>query len=550
MCGIAGMIGGEWSADQLANMLGSIGHRGPDGSGIARLGPIRLAMNRLRIRGPDTSLPIRSGKYTGAFNGQVYGVHSRNGFVRLPAGVEHELDAVWRCPAEVDGMYACAIAAPDGSSLWLGTDPWFIKPMFYRQDDRGIAFCSEIEPLAALAAQRRIDREALAELFAFGWYLGDRTCVSGLRTLCRSDLCWSSGEGGRAVPKARGAFAPNHPGSDEDLREAIAESTRRCLEGSGPWGLAVSGGLDSTVLAWELNEAGLEGLVTVSVHTADDREGIGSLEELGLPPGGAWRTWRHHVVDIRDDAEFLRVFGDSTVRFGQPTTMSSLPLCWRLADAAAGAGVRVLLTGEGVDELFAGYASYAKASDGCAPLEYYRHPPRERLVEALFGATTLERVRGRFRAAYGGARDLREIELDMRLPRLLLRTDVCLMSRSIEGRVPFLHNHIPDRALAAPWRTLAGSGGKQPLRRAYHGRLGPRAGAPKSRFKASDRRLRRLLADPRVSSRIGGACGKVFGDDGLRATLDILGTDAGFDADVCCLLLSLTFLIEHGRLAA
>jgi asparagine synthase (glutamine-hydrolysing) len=228
--------------------------------------------------------------------------------------------------------------------------------------------------------------------------------------------------------------------------------------------------------------------------------------------------------------------------------MSSLPLYQRLAEAAAEEGVRVLLTGEGVDELFCGYGSYSKVHGLTSLIDYYRHPQRDNLVRTLFGEDGIATARARFSAMYSTYADLRYIEREIRLVRLLLRSDACLMSVSIEGRVPFLHNRVPEMALAIPWQELVIGHGKTALRRAYRDALGVRAVARKTRFKASDAVLRRCLGKHDLPERILSAAIRVFGETAARRCLAALGSDEGFDADVCCLLISLTFLVENGSI--
>src|SRR6185295_14633829 len=126
-------------------------------------------------------------------------------------------------------------------------------------------------------------------------------------------------------------------------------------------------------------------------------------------------------------------------------------------------------------------------------LDYYRHPPRERLIQSLLGARNAKRVADRFEAQYSAVKDLRQVEVELRLPRLLLRADVCLMARSIEGRVPFLHNRIPAMAMSLPFTSLTAEGGKSVLRTAYARELGARASSPKIRFKGSDAMLKGFI---------------------------------------------------------
>lgn len=545
MCGIAGMIGVNWSPQKFEILFDAIRHRGPDASGVYASKGLMLGMNRLQLRGAEADLPLCDDDVIAAFNGQIYGLYnSPDIYHSLAEGIGNELSAVRSQNSEIDGMYACSIITLEESNLFLTTDRQFIKPLFYRKEGEGLAFCSEFAPLLQVSSSNKIHNEALVELFAYGWYLSDCSYISQISTLCKNDLS-VQGYTIRTQPKLQAS--PQFVVSDQvtELRLAIRESTLRCMQGTGPFGLAISGGLDSSILAWELNAAGVEGLTTLSV-CMDDGEGINSLKELGLPPGGAWESWQHYSITIKDDYDFLSAFVNSTMQFGQPTTMSSLPLYWRLAELAAEAGVRVLLTGEGVDEFFCGYESYAKIKGLHKSLDYYRHPQRERLVRTLFGTEAFQDVKQRFNEQYINYTDFRQIERELRLVRLLIRTDVCLMSHSIEGRVPFLHNRIPDIALTIPSEVLTEGLGKTVLRQAYSNDLPQITSRPKMRFKSSDQLLKRNLANPIISSRILDSVASVFGFDEIQKCLNLLGTDSGFDHDICCLLMSLTFLIEQG----
>jgi asparagine synthase (glutamine-hydrolysing) len=544
MCGIAGTIGQEWSDQQFHMLCEAIRHRGPDGSGWCQHGQLKLGMNRLRIRGDDVPLPMRHAGAVAGFNGQIYGFIENDGsYIDLPDGIDDELAAViTRCDM-VDGMFAAAISSNDGAKVLLTTDHHFIKPMFLRRGGSGIAFCSEFSPLLRLKDRNPIDRNRLAELFAYGWYLGDQSCVPDIFSLCGHDVAFADGLLCQ-LPKSRNQRSEGRATSD--LRVAVRDSALRCAAGPGPFGLALSGGLDSTILAWELNQAGIDDLTTLSVRTPDEHDGIESLQALGFAPGGAWENWRHRVITFADDQDFLSTFETSVRQFGQPTTMSSLPLYWKLSELAAGEGLRVVITGEGVDEYFCGYGSYAKVAALAHPLDYYRHPSREQLVRILFEGGEIDAASQRLWQRYSDTTDLRTVERELRLMRLLLRTDVCFMAFSMEGRVPFLHNRIPALALSIPWQEHVVSPGKAVLRRAYGADLGQRAWIAKTRFKASDAVLRRLLASAAMQNRIIDAVSPIFSRVAVGRCIKDLETDAGFDADICCLLMSLTFLVEGG----
>ncbi|WP_426193863.1 asparagine synthetase B family protein [Massilia sp. DWR3-1-1] len=546
MCGIAGSFGTA-SASVFDAVFDGIKHRGLDGVGVFRHQRLALGMHRLRFRGAEVALPVHHADAVSAYNGQVYGQHAGSGYLTAVDGLDNEIALAAHSPG-ADGMYAYSRYAPRQGQLTLATDWHFIKPLFVRELPDEIVFASEMTALLRQGAPARIDQGALAELFAYGWYLGDQTCAAGVSLVWKDDVAIDA-HGLRRTPKRAQRPAPPAPPSIAALRQAIAASVRRSAQGAGPLGLALSGGLDSSILACELNAQGVENLVCVTVRTEDGDDDLATLAQLGLPTPGAWQTWKHVVVPVGDQ-DFLAGFASATRAFGQPTTMSSLPLYQQLADAAAAHGVRAMLLGEGVDEYFGGYGSYAKVDDPASVQAYYRNAARRALVRCLFGDEASGAVEQRFTQLYGDCPDLRAIETQMRLTRLLLRSDVCLMARSIEGRVPFLYNHIPDLALGLDWRALTSGLGKTFLRQAYAAELGPRAQRPKVRFKSSDAMLLRCLARDDMAQRIVRQCARLFDAGAVARALDRLRTAGGFDADVLCLLMSLTFLLESELLDA
>src|SRR5262249_13977914 len=148
-----------------------------------------------------------------------------------------------------------------------------------------------------------------------------------------------------------GAFAATPAGRTGDLRGALRASLAACAFTDRPLGLALSGGLDSSILAFELDDLGVESLTTISVHVAGREVVMNDLQSLGLPPGGAWTRWRHVNVLVSPES-FPELLAESVHALDSPHGMSSAPLYIALARAAAEAGVIVLLTGEGPDELF------------------------------------------------------------------------------------------------------------------------------------------------------------------------------------------------------
>ena len=156
--------------------------------------------------------------------------------------------------------------------------------------------------------------------------------------------------------------------------------------------------------------------------------------------------------------------------------MSSVPLYMGLADAAQQQGIVVLLLGEGADELFMGYQSY-QSVDFTSPdplVTFMCSAQKEHYLTRLLGTPQVDALKAQLQRAYpsestlSALERLREAELDLSLGPLLHRADQILMSRSIEGRTPFLHGEVPYLAMSCPPQANLSSGqGKMLLRQAY-----------------------------------------------------------------------------------
>lgn len=197
----------------------------------------------------------------------------------------------------------------------------------------------------------------------------------------------------------------------------------------------------------------------ISVQVQGSRDGLEDLRLLSLPSGSAWTTWNHHTVYVSPDE--LPSLIDASVRLlGEPTRMTSVPLYLRLAQAAREAGVIVLFTGEGADELFGGYSSYLKwfrdsteANSLHGRIEDFEFPVERRdWLTELLGKESVNWCSDRFRQIYGpvllnqNLETLLRIELEISLEPLLVRADHCLMSQGVEGRTPYLHGDVPEIA--------------------------------------------------------------------------------------------------------
>lgn len=465
MCGIAAasqvpMVGVP--ADELVlNMIRRMAHRGPDGHGAVGDAGCAVAMCRLRVRSRHAdAVPFRRDGDAFAFNGEVYHVRSPDGRAGAPAGGLAEAVSVGEHADEhLDGMYALAHRAGDGT-LRLVRDPLGIKPLYLRRDAQGIAAASELPALVTAYGRAAIRPAAIAQYLMLGRVVDGGTFFAGIDPLLPGERL--TVRDGRVVARAFGRA------SDEvapDLPIAVKTAMDRVLLADRSLGLAVSGGLDSTILAAELSRAGVCDLATVSVVPEGSGDGVRALAELGLPEG-AWRTWRHHHVTF-GPRDLLAGIPAAVASLGEPTSLTSVPMYAALAALARRSGITVLIVGEGADELFGGYRSYLSLPAMSSAADFYA-PAADDTADLLAPALRAE-VRQLADELWGGpAGGVREHELTHSLEPLLRRTDHLLMAQGIEGRTPFLHAGLPALAAALPFDELVTGGQtKVALRRAY-----------------------------------------------------------------------------------
>jgi len=515
MCGIVGVTGNRDASNWTWQMLKTISYRGPDGNGVINYPHGSLGMCRLRIRSPDAqSLPFveeSTGSYA-AYNGEVYGqLRNTGNYSEAPTGgtkevyqilstyqnentrffsfanTEQKLTSSTTLNLPIDGMYALAQMFPNRNGVTLIRDRWGIKPLFYRELHPGYGFASELKPLLEISSPPKLREGAIAEFLAFGRPLGNHTFY---------DDIWSVPPGGSVHLKAEGmeeqVSPPWFDGTSAQVDSSILLSTVRsslekCLLSERQVGVALSGGLDSSILAFELNELGVENLVTISLCIPGVQDGVKSLSELNLPANGAWQTWQHRCVDFTL-SDLPRSLIEAVNVMGQPTRMSSVPLYLKLAQTAQESGITVLLSGEGADEMFFGYSDYLVWQgdrDRSSKLDrlqsFALSPERQVWLKQLLGEESLEWCQARFRETYGHLAEncefsaLRNLELSLHLEPLLVRLDHCLMRYAIEGRTPYLHGKVPQVAKGMKIeQLLQNTQTKVALRNAWLGRLSPK----------------------------------------------------------------------------
>lgn len=452
MCGIVGYAGTPISSGtvDLAAGCAELAHRGPDAQWVITLTGLGLGGTRLAVSGPLGLVPPAPDGSPGralVYNGELYGPPQAH-----PAGdtgwLADRLSSTPPSAANFDGMYAYAAADLATGSVTLCRDTFGIKPLFLARDGHGTTFASELAPLARWQSLRpRTSSGRVLELLGLGTTVDGNTLLDGVEPVPAGGSVRLVGSRCEIVtPQAANA---GREGMEADLSERIIASVQRAAEHDGPLGLFLSAGVDSRTIAHVLALTGVRDVRVFSLAT--ESEDLPRLDDLDLP-GESWRAWTHDIRAV-SDADFWRAYEEVLLTTSQPAFPPSNAFVLLLAEMAAEAGVRVALSGEGVDELFGGYASYlAHGRAEGDPVSFYAEAPAFRLATGLLeqGTEAEKEARARLRRLVErDARGLRGLfgpERAVSLRPLLARLDHATMRRAVETRVPFLHYGIPELA--------------------------------------------------------------------------------------------------------
>jgi asparagine synthase (glutamine-hydrolysing) len=488
-----------------------LAHRGPDSAGEHVDGPVAVAARRLSIVDlvhGDQPIANEDGSCVVVQNGEIYN------YPDLRRELERDGHTFrTRCDTEaivhlyeqhglgfaerLRGMFAAAIWDARRRRLVLARDRYGIKPLYYRHQGDELAFASELRSLP----RGEIDLDALESFLAFNSIPAPYSIFREIRKLPAGHvLSWEEPGTVRVERYARPGPLPVGEVSSgdaaelvEELRARLRDSVRAHLLSDVPVGILLSGGVDSAALAALAAEETPERVHTFTIGFAER-----SFDERADARRVAERyDTHHHELLVRPEPSLLLpALADA---FDEPFADSSA-LPTYLVSALAAEHVKVALSGEGGDELFGGYYTYAAdlLADRLAPLARLTRPVVERLPASTSKASLdykakrfvraahlppLERhhgwkeifspearaaLTGRrtafdpidvYRARYGetGAADelarLQDVDFGIYLvDDLLVKTDRASMAHSLEARVPFLDSAVTNFAFALPAR--------------------------------------------------------------------------------------------------
>ena len=377
MCGIAGIVdlkGREAiSPARLKAMTDAIARRGPDGEGRWFAPGVGLGHRRLAIIDPEGGIqPFMSPDQRVAlvFNGMIYNFRAlraeleAQGAVFLTDSDTEVLLHGWQIWGEgmverLDGFFAAAIWDEDRESLFLMRDRWGKKPFYYTRNAAGeLLFGSDLDAiLAGLDGVPPIRRDALADYLALGYVPEPKSIFEGIEKLPPAHVLRLDRGGEMREPQKYWTIRVHPQGNCtldaavEQLTPLLRSAVRKRLVADVPLGTFLSGGVDSAAMLAIASDIRGPGLDACTMGFDDP-----SLDETGLAAAVAQRHGaRHHIEKVTADAmaDLDGLGAAFTEPFADASALPTLHLC-----AMASRHVKVALSGDGGDELFAGYRRY------------------------------------------------------------------------------------------------------------------------------------------------------------------------------------------------
>ncbi|WP_219415970.1 N-acetylglutaminylglutamine amidotransferase [Pseudonocardia nigra] len=509
MCGIAGEIrwdGAGPDVAAVARVAGVMRNRGPDGSGLYASGAIALGHRRLKIialseRGGQPMVDAELG-LAAVFNGCIYNYRELRGELEAAgyrffstSDTEVLLKAFhrWgpRCVDHFFGMFAFGVAERDSGVLTLGRDRLGIKPLYLAEAAGRLRFASSLPALLAGGeVDTSIDPVALHHYLTFHSVVpAPRTILAGVRKLPPATVRTVRPDGtstDRVYWRPPHTRSPEHAGmSARDWADAVLVALRRGVQrrmvADVPVGVLLSGGLDSSLVVALLADEGQTGLQTFSVgfHATGGESG----DEFAYSDLVAEHFGTDHHQILVDPARMLPAVDGAIAAMAEPMVSHDCVAFYLLSEEVR-RSVTVVQSGQGADEVLAGYDWYPPLADVpreravAAYAEVFTDRPHTELAGILEPEWLLDHDPSRaFIAEHFAAPGAEEtLDAALRLDSTVMlvddpvkRVDNMTMAWGLEARVPFLDHELVELAAACPPELKLAHGGKGVLKDAARG---------------------------------------------------------------------------------
>jgi asparagine synthase (glutamine-hydrolysing) len=506
MCGIGGELrfdGHAADGEAVRRMLPCLKSRGPDGEGFVQRGPIVFGHRRLKIidlsdagRQPMTDDELG---LTLVFNGCIYNYQQLREELRgygyrffSTSDTEVIIKAYHRwgadCVTHFLGMFAFAIAEHDSGTVMLARDRLGIKPMYLAETPGRLRFASTLPALLAAGdVDTALDKVALQHYMTFHSVVpAPRTIVAGVRKLppatvrtiksdgtSTSHVYWEPAHT-RTLVKSRAEWA-------EAVHESLRTAVERRMVADVPVGVLLSGGLDSSYIVALLAEQGQRGLNTFSIGF--EASGGESGDEFAYSDIIAKQfDTVHHQIRIGKD-RFLPAVARTVAAMSEPMVSHDC-IAFNLLSEDVSAQVKVVQSGQGADEILAGYSWYPPLANvpreqavGAYAREFFDRPYAE-LARQLSPEWLLDTDVSRefVAASFERPGATTAVDAALRLDSQVMlvddpvkRVDNMTMAWGLEARVPFLDHELVELAAACPPEFKLAQGGKGVLKDAARG---------------------------------------------------------------------------------
>ena len=473
MCGIAGIVHTDARpVDRLAleRMAEAMAHRGPDGNGVWTDGAVGFAHRRLAIIDLAGGRQPMVSADTGCvltFNGEIYNYRELRATLAADGTrfvEQSDTEVVLRayeawgdgCVEHLRGMFAFAVWDPRVRRLFAARDRIGIKPLYYRWHGGALTFASELKAIlvADLTARPGIDARSFDRYLRLQYVPAPHTMVDGVRQLRPGSTLALAMDGHEpteqrywhARAKSAGQTTPS------ELHERLTAVVKSHMVADVPVGALLSGGLDSSLVVAHMVRASATPVHTFSVGFEDER-----LDERPAARRVASHLGTVHHEQLVTDADAAEALPRIVAAMDEPLAdYAALPTY--LVARFAACHVKVVLTGEGADELFAGYRRYRR-DRLLAPIARLRpsyqpsHVFSARETSRLLGRrpSRLERSEHGHRRTRDTLNQLLLRDVEGWLPDdLLVKVDRMTMLCSLEARVPYLDHEFVEYALGIP----------------------------------------------------------------------------------------------------
>lgn len=508
MCGLVAALslGRPMPASALDLALTAIAHRGPDAKGVWRSpdGRVLLGHTRLAVIDPHGSpqpLTNEDGTIVGVVNGELYGFREARAALRGRGHVfrtQGDSEVALHLYEERGLSFLSALRGELALILWdakarrliAGVDRFGVKPICLARDGDRVLLASEVKGLAALGLELTWDRESVADATAMQYPLPGRTLFRGVTLLPPGHMALIEADGTITLqrwwdldyPRLEARRPVSVPEVVERFGQVLDDAVRVRLDADVPVAFQLSGGIDSTAVVGLAARASPGPLSAFTLGFDDPRYDEAPIAEQ------TGRTLGLKVQRVAPGPEQLVALLEEAVFYGEGLAINAhLPAKLALSRAVRDAGFKVILTGEGADEVLAGYPHFrmdlgsdvaasnplsagimlpqgaALSTDGLK--EVLGWVPSFLLAKATLGHRLRGLLRDDVRAEFGARDSYRELGLALPrdqlegrhrveqamivwtklvLPSYLMRTlgDGLEMASSIEGRLPYLDHHL------------------------------------------------------------------------------------------------------------